>query len=132
MAAQTPNQEKPTKTVIIIDDSQFMRQKLKQIVLGLGYTVLAEGETGVDAVKLFAEHSPDLITLDIVMPLMNGVVALTAIKKAAPTARVIMISSFGEETYVRLAALAGAENFILKPFDEKQVALVLQASLGPN
>jgi len=109
------------KTVLIVDDSSIMRRILKSIVTKNGYEVIGEATNGKIGVKKYKELKPDIVTMDFVMDEMNGLEALSRIIGENPDANVIMVSSMGQESIVRDAIVLGAKNFLLKPFDEKQV-----------
>ena len=109
------------KTVLIVDDSSIMRRILKNIVTKNGYEVVGEATNGKMGVKKYKELQPDIVTMDFVMEEMNGLDALRSIVRENPNANVIMVSSMGQEVIVRDAIVLGAKNFLLKPFDEKQV-----------
>lgn len=113
-------------TVLIVDDSLFMRKMLRDIVEGEGYEVVAEASDGVEAVARFKECRPDLTTLDIVMPNKTGIEALQEIMTFDPSARVVMCSAIGQESMTSAASNAGAKAFILKPFNPELVARVLK------
>jgi len=108
-------------TVLIVDDSSIMRRILKNIVTKNGYSVVGEATNGSLGVEKFKTLNPDIVTMDFVMDEMNGLEALRSIINIDPDANVIMVSSMGQEVIVRDAIVLGAKNFILKPFDEKQV-----------
>jgi len=109
------------KTVLVVDDSSLMRRLIKNIVTKNGYDVIGEATNGKIGVEKYKELKPDVVTLDMVMDEMNGLEALKLIIEENPEANVIMVSSMGQDVIVRDAIVAGAKNFLLKPFDEKQV-----------
>ena len=109
------------KTVLIVDDSALMRRLLRRIVIKNGYDVVGEATNGKLGFEKFKELKPDIVTMDLVMDEMNGLDALKLIIEDDPDANVIMVSSMGQEVVVRDAIVTGAKNFLLKPFDEKQV-----------
>ena len=109
------------KTVLIVDDSSFMRRIIRHIVIKNGYDVVGEATNGRVGVEKFKELNPDIVTMDLVMDEMNGIDALKLIMAENPAANVIMVSSMGQDVVVRDAIVTGAKNFLLKPFDEKQV-----------
>ena len=111
----------PIKTVLIVDDSTFMRRLIKKIVIKNGYDVVGEANNGRIGVEKFKELKPDLVTMDLVMDEMNGLDALKLILEENPNANVIMVSSMGQDVIVRDAIVMGAKNFLLKPLDEEQV-----------
>lgn len=113
-------------TVMIVDDSLFMRKMLRDILQEEGYLVAAEASDGEEAVRLYQEFRPDLVTLDIVMPNKTGIEALQEIMAFDPKARVVMCSAIGQESFTNTAMQAGAKAFILKPFNPELVARVLK------
>ena len=113
-------------TVMIVDDSLFMRKMLRDILEEEGYEVAAEASDGEEAVARYRECRPDLTTLDIVMPNKTGIEALKEIRTLDPSARVVMCSAMGQESLTSAAAEAGARAFIVKPFNPELVARVLK------
>jgi len=111
-------------SILIVDDAVFMRTVLKKMLTEDGYIVAGEASNGVEAILKAKELLPDVITLDITMPEMDGVTALPDILKASPNSRVIMCSAMGQQPMVVEAIKKGAKDFIVKPF---QKARVLQA-----
>lgn len=107
--------------VLIVDDAAFIRLSLKLILEKNGYKVVGEAEHGSEAIIKYHELKPDLVTMDVTMPEMDGITALKAIKKMDPKARIVMISAMGQEGIVKDAVLSGAIGFIIKPFNEEQV-----------
>lgn len=118
------------KTALIVDDTSFMRNVLKALLESEGCKVLAEATDGESALALFKQHKPDFVTMDIVMPQMDGIAALKTIKQADPNAKVIMVSSAGQDSKVMEAKEAGASNFILKPFDQEKVIEIIKKVTG--
>ncbi len=114
------------KSVLIVDDIPFVRKTLKQILTNLGYRIVGEAETGEDAVRLFKETKPDIVTMDLVMPLMNGVEATRKIIQADQSAKVVILSAMMQENLVTEAIIAGAKDYIMKPFQTDEVARVLK------
>ena len=113
------------KQVLIVDDALFMRNLLREIFETEGWQVVAEAENGQQAVEQFAAHQPDLVTMDIVMPEMGGIDALKKIIEDYPQATIVMCSALGQESMVMEAINAGARDFIVKPFQERQVREVV-------
>lgn len=111
--------------VMIVDDALFMRNMLRDILSGNGFEVVAEAANGNEAVEQYRLHKPDLVTMDIVMPLKSGIEALQEIIQEDPAARVVMCSALGQESLVMEAVQSGARDFIIKPFDETRVLDVL-------
>jgi two-component system chemotaxis response regulator CheY len=115
------------KRVLIVDDAAFMRMTIKMALEKNGHVVVGEAENGEVAVKKYAELMPDVVTMDITMPEMNGIQALKAIKKIDNDCKVIMISAMGQETMVKEAILCGAKNFIVKPFKQDLIVKVIES-----
>lgn len=113
------------KRVLIVDDAAFMRISLKNIMDKAGYEVVGEAENGNVAIKKYKELNPDIVTMDITMPEMDGVQALKEIIKIDPSAQIVMISAMGQESYVKDAVMAGAKGFIIKPWKEETVLTAL-------
>ncbi|MDW8800536.1 response regulator [Clostridium sp. A1-XYC3] len=113
------------KKVLIVDDAAFMRVSLKTILESNGFEVVGEAVNGLDGVTKFKSLCPDVVTMDITMPEMDGVNALREIRKIDPNAKVVMISAMGQETFVREAVMAGAKGFIVKPYKEDYVVQTL-------
>jgi len=107
--------------ILIVDDAKFMRMTLSNMLTNAGHEIVGEGENGKDAIRLYRELLPDLVTLDITMPEMNGIDAVKEIKKEFPQAVVIMCSAMGQQKMVVEAIESGAKDFIVKPFDENRV-----------
>ena len=109
------------KNILVVDDAAFMRMKLKDILEKNGYTVVGEAANGLEAVTMYQELKPDLVTMDITMPEMDGIDALKQIKASDAAAKVIMCSAMGQQGMVMDAIKAGAIDFIVKPFDTARV-----------
>lgn len=112
-------------TVLIVDDAKFMRAKLKSILETGNFKVAGEAEDGKIAVQLYTKLKPDIVTMDITMPNVDGITALKAIKKINPEAKVVMISALGQKDKVKDAIISGAADFIIKPFVPEKVVEVL-------
>jgi two-component system chemotaxis response regulator CheY len=112
--------------VLIVDDALFMRNMLKDIFLRAGHQVVGEATNGVEAVEQYRELRPDLVTMDIVMPLKSGIEALQDIAAEDPEACIIMCSALGQDSLVIEAVQAGARDFIVKPFKEERVLDVVR------
>ncbi len=114
-----------SRTVLIVDDIPYVRKTLKQILTNRGYKVVGEAENGDEAVRLYQEIQPDLVTMDLVMPKLNGVEATRLILKKNPDARIIILSAMMQENLVADAILAGAKDYIIKPFQTEEVLKVM-------
>lgn len=111
---------------MIIDDAAFMRLTLKNMLEKNGFTVVAEADTGATGVRKYQEYHPDIVTMDITMPEMDGITALKEITKIDPNAKVVMMSAMGQESFIREAISHGAKYFLVKPFKEPQVLATLK------
>ena len=107
--------------VLVVDDAAFMRMMIKDILLKNGYEVVGEATNGVEAMVRYKELAPDLVTMDITMPEMDGITAVREIKKLDPNAKIIMCSAMGQQAMVLEAIQAGARDFIVKPFQADRV-----------
>ena len=112
------------KKILIADDAMFMRLSLKSMLERHGFEIVGEAENGEEAIEKYKLLKPDIVTLDITMPVMDGLEALKQIKNFDQNAKVIMISSMGQETIVREAVVSGALGFIVKPFKEETIIRV--------
>ena len=108
-------------TVVIVDDSKMIRKMLRGILEEEGYAVIGEAQNGVEAVAAYEQHKPDVITLDITMPQMDGVEALKKIIEYDKDAKVIMITAAGQQQKVIQALKIGASKFVMKPFRKEDV-----------
>ena len=116
-------------SVLIVDDALFMRMMIKDILSKDGFEIAGEAENGVDAAKKYAELHPDLVTMDIVMPEMDGIEAVRNIMKIDPGAKVLMCSAMGQQPLVVEALEAGAKDFIIKPFQPAKVVEAVRKEL---
>lgn len=115
--------------ILVADDAAFMRTMLRDTLTGAGHEVVGEASNGKDAVRLYAELKPDLITLDVTMPELEGPEALKAILAADPGAKAIMCSAVGQESTIKECLLAGARDYLIKPFESSQVLSTVQRAL---
>ncbi len=109
------------KTVLITDDTAFMRMTLRNVIEKNGYEVVGEAADGEQAVELYKELRPDMVTMDITMPKMDGITAIKEIMKIDPDAKMIVCSAMGQNPLVIEALSAGAKDFLVKPFDAERV-----------
>lgn len=115
------------KRALIVDDGNFMRILIKGMLQKNGFEVVGEAEDGVIAIEKYAALRPDLVTMDITMPNMDGIEALKRIMEIDEDANVIMISAMGQDASIKLAIRSGAKGFIVKPFDESTFLSVLES-----
>ena len=107
--------------ILIVDDSRTSRKILKTILEGAGHEVIGEAVEGVDGVNKFQELSPEITTLDITMPNMDGLDALKEIKKLNADAKVIMVTAAGQQNKMVEAIKSGASEFVTKPFEADEI-----------
>ncbi len=118
--------------ILIADDSKFMRKILTDILAAEGHQIIGESENAREAIELYKKLKPDLVTLDIIMPIVEGIETLSAlktIKEENPQAKVVMVSALGQEDVVEECIQAGAKAFIVKPFKPSDVAEVVNEVL---
>ena len=121
------------KTVLIVDDSRFMRAVVRNECERNGCTVVAEADCSDGAVEKYKEFKPDIVTMDITMTVdghtvgrsSNGITAIKQIKEFDPEAKILVVSAMGQKCYVIEAIEAGAKDFVIKPFDEARFAEAL-------
>lgn len=116
--------------ILIVDDAAFMRMMIKDILSKNGFEIAGEAADGAQAVQMYQETQPDLVTMDITMPEMDGIMALKEIKKVNPQAKIIMCSAMGQQAMVIDAIQAGAKDFIVKPFQADRVLEAINKALG--
>lgn len=116
--------------VMVVDDAAFMRMMIKDILTKNGYEVVAEAENGLKAVEKYQEVQPDLTTMDITMPELDGISALKQIKAFDPGAKIIMCSAMGQQAMVIDAIQSGARDFIVKPFQPDRVLEAVRKVVG--
>jgi len=109
-----------TLNVLVVDDSSFQRNMICE-TLESWVDVVGTAENGIEAVEQYDFHKPDLVTMDIMMPEMNGIKALRVIKEISPNATVIMLTSVSQKEKMRKAARHGADGYITKPFDSQEL-----------
>ena len=112
--------------VMVCDDSMFVRKTMVTVISSLGVKKIIEAADGQQAIDQYIENKPDLVFMDIVMPVVTGIDALKKIKEIDPTAKVIMASSIGTQNYLKSAIKAGAADFLQKPITADQVKQILE------
>ena len=110
-----------SKKVLIVDDAVVMRMMIKGILSKHGYEVVGEAQNGVESVDKYKQLQPDLVTMDMVMPEMDGITAVRQIMSMDPNAKIIMCTSMGQQALVVEAIQAGAKSFITKPFQPPKI-----------
>ena len=116
--------------VLIVDDAVFMRMAIRTILEKSGFEVVGEAENGAVGLQKYMECKPDIVTMDITMPEMDGIEALKAIRNYDSKAKVVMLSAMGQESKVKEAIMSGARSFIVKPFKEEHVIMTLNKILS--
>ena len=116
--------------VLIVDDAAFMRMMLRDILAKNGFEVVGEADNGKVAVQMYNDLKPDVVTMDITMPEMDGIAAVKEIKEADPAAKVVMVSAMGQQAMVIEAIRSGAADFIVKPFQPDRVLEALGKALS--
>ncbi|MCC3145214.1 response regulator [Halanaerobium sp. Z-7514] len=114
--------------ILIADDAAFMRLNLKNILKD-DFEITGEAENGQEAVELYQELNPDIVTMDITMPVMDGLEAIKAIKDIDPDAQIVVCSAMGQQKIVIQAIELGAKDFIVKPFKKDRVVESLKKLL---
>ncbi|MDH5716139.1 MAG: response regulator [Spirochaetia bacterium] len=107
--------------VLIVDDSGYMRQVIRKYLEPQGFIIIGEAQDGWEAIQMFDELRPDVVTMDISMKKMGGIEATKKIKEIEPKAKVIMVSALGEARFIKEAIKSGASDFIIKPFAEERL-----------
>ncbi len=117
--------------VLVVDDAAFMRVTIKNMITKAGYEVVEEAVNGKDAVEKYKELNPDVVTMDITMPVMDGIEAVKNIIEFDSDARIIMCSAMGQKNIIIEAIQAGARDFIVKPFQEAKVLEAIKKYTQP-
>lgn len=116
--------------VLIVDDAAFMRMMIKDILEKNGFEVVGEASNGLIAVDMYKKENPDIVTMDITMPDMDGIEAVKQIRAFDPAAKIIMCSAMGQQSMVMDAIKAGAKDFIVKPFQADRVLEAIKKAIG--
>jgi two-component system chemotaxis response regulator CheY len=111
--------------VLVVDDAIFMRRMISDILVENGMEIVGEADTGAKAIERYKELRPDLVTMDIIMPEMNGIDAVRKIVEFDAQAKVVMCSALGQQALVQDAITAGARDFLIKPFNAARVVEVI-------
>lgn len=116
--------------ILIVDDSRTSRKILKGILEGEGYEVIGEATNGQEGYDRYAELKPDVVTMDITMPVLDGIEALKKIKGEYPDAKVVMVTAAGQKTKMVEAVQNGANEFVSKPFEPEQLKSIIDKVVG--
>ena len=111
--------------VLIVDDSLIIRKKISKILENLGHDVVFDATNGQEAIDAYIKYKPDLVSMDITMPDMDGIAAVKKIIELNSAAKIIMVSAMGQKPMIKEALEAGAKDFIVKPFDREKIISVL-------
>ncbi len=115
--------------ILIVDDSKTSRKFLKNMLIGAGFEVVAEAIDGIDGIEKYKEFKPDVVTMDITMPNLDGIDAVTEIMRIDPEAKIIMVTAAGQKNNVVEALKRGAVDFVQKPFDAEVIVKVIKKAM---
>ncbi len=113
------------KNVLIVDDSPIIHNILRRTLEKLGYVAIGDAKNGKEAIDMYKELNPDIVFMDITMPVMDGIEAARNIRQINPDAKIIMLSAMGDDEIISQAKEIGVFEFLKKPFDEALVRSVL-------
>jgi Response regulator containing CheY-like receiver domain and AraC-type DNA-binding domain len=116
--------------ILIVDDAALARTMLRKVIEECGIAEILEAQNGVEALEIYQKERPDLVTMDVTMPEMDGVTATRKILEINAGANVIVCSALGQKEVVMDAIQAGAKHYIIKPFDNEKVRNTIKAVLG--
>lgn len=119
-------------TVLVVDDTLFMRVAISNMFTEWGYEVVGNAGNGKEAVAMYRELQPDLVTMDVTMPVMTGIEAVKEIIPEFPDAKIIMITALGQQKLIVEAIESGAKDFMTKPFEPERLKAVVDQLLGQN
>ncbi|MCY9546416.1 response regulator [Lysinibacillus xylanilyticus] len=119
-------------TVLVVDDTLFMRVAISNMFTEWGYEVVGKAANGKEAVAMYRELQPDLVTMDVTMPVMTGIAAVKEIIPEFPDAKIIMITALGQQKLIVEAIESGAKDFITKPFEPERLKSVVDQLLGQS
>jgi len=106
--------------IMVVDDALFMRTKISRLLSEQGYEVV-QASNGAEAIEKYLEEKPQVVLMDITMPVLDGLGALKGIKEKDPSAKVIMVTALGQKSIVLEAIKAGARDFIVKPYQPERL-----------
>lgn len=119
-------------TVLVVDDTLFMRVAISNMFTEWGYEVVGNAGNGKEAVAMYRALQPDLVTMDVTMPVMTGIEAVKEIIPEFPNAKIIMITALGQQKLIVEALESGAKDFMTKPFEPERLKAVVDQLLGQN
>lgn len=117
--------------IVVVDDSLIIRRNIAKMLERMGHEIVAEAKNGKEAIACYSKHSSDLITMDITMPDMDGIEAVSGIMKRNSEAKIIMVTSHGQEAMVISAIKAGASGYVLKPVNAEKLTNAIKR-IFPN
>ena len=117
------------KRVLIVDDARIIRNILRALMQKIGLKVVGEAVNGAEGIRMYEELRPDLVTMDITMPVVDGLTATRTILQSDPNAKIIMVTSVGQEAIMKEAIVMGARDFIVKPFNEDRITSAIRRVL---
>ncbi len=118
--------------ILIVDDALFMRKLIREALESVGFEIAGEAADGAEGLRLFRELAPDVVTLDIIMPDVDGLECLRAIRAEQPDARVVMVTAVDQRESMLEAMELGVSDFIVKPFEDARVISAVQKALAVN
>ena len=118
------------KKIMVVDDSRIVQLQLQKILSGTDYEVVACCQSGEEALSLYEQVKPDLVTMDILMPGIDGLETARQLLKAHPHARILMVSSLAYDDTINEANSIGTKGFVYKPFDRDQLLPAIQHAIG--
>jgi len=116
--------------ILIVDDAAFMRMMLTDILVEHGHKIVGEAPDAKEALRLYKKLKPDLVTMDIIMPGINGIEAVKKIIQVDPKAKILMVSAMGQQALLKEAIEAGAKGFVVKPFKPEKVIEEVEKIMG--
>lgn len=116
--------------IMIVDDSRVARRLLKSILVRVGHDIICEAVNGAEAILSYRDLRPDLVTMDVTMPIMDGILSAKRILATFPRARIIMVTSLTQQSKVLEASEVGASDYIVKPYNEQRVVTAIASVLG--
>lgn len=118
------------KKILVVDDALIIRKMITELAKECGWDIAGEAKDGQEACEIYRNQKPDLVTMDMVMPNMDGLEALKKIRELDANARIIMISAVNQKDKLAESIQAGASDFIVKPFDKIRLKALLGKILG--
>ena len=116
--------------ILIVDDALFMRRLIRDALEAVGFEVVGEAGNGREALAMFEEMKPDLMTLDIIMPELDGIQVLQELRQKNKDAKVVMITAVDQREYMLKAMNLGVSDFIVKPFDDVRIVSAVEKAIG--